>query len=249
MIPTFFRRRTILTCPAAVGLVTAWSIATIQAAAVESPFEAPPVAAAAPDADDEAAATRALTEQLDKMVSKLGLADAEQATRVRELVVQQSRGLRAIHDARDAKIAEAPKTPGADPVVRNAWIGVAKSDAEHKLLLLHRRFVARLAAELTPEQVDQVKNGLTYGVVPITYERYLRLLPKLTGEQQREILANLLEAREVAMDAGSADEMRAIFGQYQDKINNYLSAAGYDLKQAERELAAREKTKGQQDSP
>jgi len=80
---------------------------------------------------------------------------------------------------------------------------------------------------------------MTYGVVPNTYKRYLELLPSLTDEQKRTILANLLEAREYAMDAGSSEEKHALFGKYKGKINNFLSAAGYDLKQAEKELAAR----------
>jgi hypothetical protein len=234
------------------NLIRHWRIATFAAvlALVVTWWDttAQPAAAAAPSAEEEAAYTRTITERADKVVAKLGITDAEQAARVRDLIIQQYRGLREIHDARDAKIAETKTTPGADPAVLNAWVGVAKANANLKLLQLHRRFVARLAAELTPEQVDQVKNGLTHGVVQITFDRYLQMLPKLTGEQQREILANLLEAREYAMDAGSADEKHAIFGQYKGKINNYLSAAGYDLKQAEKDLAAREKAKGQKDS-
>ena len=101
--------------------------------------------------------------------------------------------------------------------------------------------MARLEAELTPEQVNQVKDGMTYGVVPITFKRYRELLPDLTVEQQAEILANLLEAREYAMDAGSSDEKHAWFGKYKGRINNYLSAAGIDMKQAEKDLAEREK--------
>ena len=69
----------------------------------------------------------------------------------------------------------------------------------------------------------------------------VELLPQLTVEQQAEILANLLEAREYAMDAGSSDEKHAWFGKYKGRINNYLSAAGYDLKRAEQDLATRKK--------
>ena len=53
-------------------------------------------------------------------MAPLGIADAAKATRVRDLIVDQYRGLREIHDARDAKIAEAPKSPG-DAAVANAW--------------------------------------------------------------------------------------------------------------------------------
>jgi hypothetical protein len=196
-------------------------------------------AGAAPTPEEEAAYTKSITERAEKIVAPLALADAAQATRVRDLVVQQYRDLRDIHAARDAKIAEVRSS--ADPALGSAWKSLAQKEADLKLFPLHRRFVARLEAELSPEQVNQVKDGLTYGVVPITFRRYRELLPDLTVEQQADILANLLEAREYAMDAGSSEEKHAWFGKYKGRINNYLSAAGYNMKQAEEDLADREK--------
>jgi len=199
-----------------------------------------PAADAAPANDEEAAYTRTITERADKIVAPLGIDDAAKGARIRDLIVNQYRSLRDVHAARDAKIAQAANAPG-DAVVAEAWRSVARKDADLKLFPLHRQFVARLDAELTPEQVNQVKDGLTYGVVPLTYKRYRELLPNLTVEQQAEILANLLEVREYAMDAGSADEKHAWFGKFIVRINNYLSAAGIDMKQAEKDLAEREK--------
>jgi hypothetical protein len=194
-----------------------------------------------PVEDPEAAYARVITERAEKIVAPLGLTDPAQAARVRDLVMNQYRSLREIHDALAAKTAEATKSPGADPTVVNAWVAVARVQTSVKLMQLHRQFVARLATELTPEQLDKVKDGMTYGVVGITYQRYQEMLPHLTDDQKREILANLIEAREYAMDAGSSDEKHQIFGQYKGRINNYLSKAGYDLKQAERELGTRQK--------
>lgn len=192
-------------------------------------------------ANDEAAYTRTITERADKIVAPLGIEDAAKAARVRDLLVDQYRRLREIHEARDARLAETDRSPG-DPAVAEAFRGAVRKDAALKLFELHRQFVARLEAELTPERVNQVKDGMTYGVVPVTYNRYVELLPDLTVEQKAAIRAHLLEAREYAMDAGSAEEKHAIFGKYKGRINNYLSAAGYNLKQAEKDLAARQKT-------
>lgn len=195
---------------------------------------------AAPTAEEEAAYTRTITERADKIVAPLALEDPTQAARIRELVVQQYRDLRDVHAKRDAKIAEVKAS--ADPALGTAWKSLAEKEAALNIFPLHRRFVAHLEAELTPEQVNQVKDGMTYGVVPLTFRRYRELLPQLTVEQQAEIMANLLEAREYAMDAGSSDEKHAWFGKYKGRINNYLSAANYNMKQAEQELAEREKT-------
>jgi len=191
-------------------------------------------------ADDEAAYTRVITERADKIVSPLAIADSAQAVRVRGLIVDQYRNLRTIHDALETKTAEAENVPG-DRTVAEAWIGVARKDADLKLFGLHRRFVAQLSAELTPEQLEQVKDGMTYGVLNVTYRAYVELLPTLSDEQRKVIRAQLVEAREYAMDAGSAEEKHAWFGKYKGRINNYLSAEGYDLKQAEKELSARRK--------
>jgi hypothetical protein len=62
------------------------------------------------------------------------------------------------------------------------------------------------------------------------------MLPQLTSEQKAKILALLTEAREQAMDAGTAKEKHDCFGKYKGKINNYLSDEGYNMKQAEKNL-------------
>jgi hypothetical protein len=195
-----------------------------------------------PSAEDEAEYTRVINERADKIVATLGIDDSAKAGRVGELIAGYFRNLREIHDARDAKLDEAKNSPGADPTVAAAWNKVQRDQADQKVNESHRRFVARLSAELLPEQVDKVKDGLTYNVAHITFKQYVRLLPELTDEQKREILASLLEAREYAMDGGSSEEKHAIFGKYKGRINNYMSKAGYDLKAAEKALAERNKT-------
>ena len=71
---------------------------------------------------------------------------------------------------------------------------------------------------------------MTYRVLPITFAAYLDMLPRLTNEQKDTIYYWLQVAREQAMDAGSSEKKHAVFGRYKGKINNYLSAAGYDMK-------------------
>jgi hypothetical protein len=38
------------------------------------------------------------------------------------------------------------------------------------------------------------------------------------------------------MDEGTSDEKHKVFGKYKGRINNYLAAAGYNLKAAETNL-------------
>jgi len=107
----------------------------------------------------------------------------------------------------------------------------------------HKRFLAALKKELTPAQTEAVKDGLTYGILPRTYNGYLDMLPGLTEKQKARIMEWLVEAREKAMDGGSSDEKHAWFGKYKGKINNYLSSEGYDLKKAGEDWQKRIKEK------
>jgi Spy/CpxP family protein refolding chaperone len=209
----------LLICSLAVFL-TAQAIAADPAAATEA----------------EAAYTRAITERADKIVVTLNIADTNRYVRVRDLITRQYRDLSRLHDARDAAIKTAQEKTETDKAATESAVQTVRDEFKSQTDKLHGEFLARLAVELTPEQVDQVKDGLTYGVLPLTYGVYLRMYPELTEEQKKQIKAWLLEARELAMDGGTAREKHAIFGKYKGRINNYLSRAGYDAKQAEQKL-------------
>jgi Protein of unknown function (DUF3826) len=161
---------------------------------------------------EEEAYTKVIEDRAAKIVEPMGISDSEHAKRVQTLIVNQYRGLRDIHAKRDADKSEA-----------------AQQEAKLAMFELHNQFVSKLSAELTCEQVEQVKDGLTYSVTPRTYQVYLEQLPHLNEEQKRTVKAFLIEARELAMDGGSADEKHGIFRQYKGKINNYLSKAGFKM--------------------
>jgi hypothetical protein len=179
-------------------------------------------------ADADAAYTRTINVRADKIVAMLGIDDPAKATRVRDLIAGQYRSLGTIHDARDAQIKAAKELP--DKQAADAAVKAAREAAQAKLDPLHKEFLARLSAELAPEQLDKVKDGMTYDVLHVTYSAYLKQYPDLTDEQKQQITAWLIEAREGAMDMGSSEEKHAVFGKYKGRINNYLSKAGYDLK-------------------
>ncbi|HWA24030.1 MAG TPA: DUF3826 domain-containing protein [Lacunisphaera sp.] len=182
------------------------------------------------------APTPAQVQRAGKIADSLALADAAQAGRVRDLIANQYAALSAVHEVRDAAL-KAAKDAGGDAFATQA----AKDTATARQADLHYAFLATLAAELSPAQVEQVKDGMTYGVLPNTYRVYQEMLPNLTLEQKTQILAWLTEAREHAMDAGSSDEKHAWFGKYKGRINNYLAQAGIDMKQAEKDMFARKK--------
>lgn len=106
----------------------------------------------------------------------------------------------------------------------------------------HDKFLAGLSSVLTPEQVETVKDTLTVNKVKVTFNAYGQIFHGLTDEQKSIILKNLKAAREQAIDAGSMSEKSAFFKKYKIKIEAYLTAQGYDVKQSYKEFVAKQKT-------
>lgn len=167
-----------------------------------------------------------------KIVDELGLTNDSVATQVTNIVANRYFKLNDIYDARDAKIKFAKDSLDGD--ARRSAVGIANSETDAALYRCHFEFPADLSIYLTPEQVDAVKDGMTYGVVKVTYDSYLDMIPTLTEDEKEQILAWLIEARELAIDAENSKKKHETFGKYKGRINNYLAKQGYDL-QAERD--------------
>lgn len=190
--------------------------------------------------EQEAAYTKVVTERAQKIVVTLGLNDTQKAVRVRDLIADQYKNLNKIHDARNGQVKQL-KASGASKEEIDAQVKAAEDKVNMSLAKLHTSYLSALSNELTPQQVDQVKDGMTYGVVNITYKGYQDMIPTLTEVQKKKIYDWLVEARELAMDAESSDKKHATFGKFKGRINNYLSAAGYDLRKEGEEWQNRNK--------
>jgi hypothetical protein len=183
----------------------------------------------AAEADKELSYTKTINERAAKIVAPLGITDTLKANRVKKIIANQYRSLNDIHTYRNDKV-KALKSSGTAKEAVDAQVKSLEDEANAKLAVLHAKYLSALSKELTPTQVDQVKDGMTYGLVKVTYNAYLDEIPRLTEEQKKQILAWLIEAREHAIDAESSEKKHGWFGKYKGRINNYLSAAGYDLK-------------------
>ena len=191
---------------------------------------------AAPNTTEPQPYTRIAEQRADKIVESLALASPTTAARVREVIARQYADLNALHAVRDARIAEAKLLP--DRAAATAAVTAAKASVDPQLTALQAAYLGKLAEDLAPAQIDIVKDGMTYGVLPLTFRVYQQMLPELTAAQKEQILAWLTEARELAMTGSTSGEKHAWFGKYKGRINNFLFAAGYDLKQAEKNLKA-----------
>ena len=158
--------------------------------------------------------TKAIEGRTDGVLKALALTDAAAAAKVHDAVIAQYRALKAWHEANDAQLKAAKGDTNAVAAIRAS------------LKTLHDGFLAKLGQVLTPAQVETVKDKLTYGNVQYTFGGYVAQYPTLTEAQKQRVLELLKEAREEAMDGGSADEKTAVFQHYKGKINNYLSKQG-----------------------
>ncbi len=180
--------------------------------------------------DKEVAYNKVISERARKIVASLGITDSVKFYRIQNIVSGEYKKLGGVHDSVNAAI-KAVKAQGiTDKEELNALIKKIEEGRTVKLQQLHTSYLASLSAELRPEQVVSIKDGMTYNILPITFKAYQEMILTLTEEQKKQIYAYLTEARELAMDAESSEKKHAWFGKYKGRINNYLSAAGYDMK-------------------
>lgn len=186
-------------------------------------------------------------ERAAKIVEKLALNDKQKETAVTNIIAQQFRDLSKIQDERDAAVKKVKEDSGLTKEKQNEKIDKLKADADKSIDKLHKAYLKKLKTQLNEAKITEVKDGMTYGVLPITVTAYNDMIPTLTEAQKKYIYDALVEAREHAMDGGSSKEKHAWFGKYKGRINNYLSKEGYDLTK-EREgwnkrIAEKEKNK------
>jgi hypothetical protein len=158
-------------------------------------------------------------------MTKLALSDPAKAEKVRKLILAQYRSLKARDESIDARLKAAGKDAAATAKERaSMYESLSKP--------LHEKFLADLSAELTPEQVELVKDRMTYGKVKFTYDAYCQIVPGLTDEEKKKILEMLNQARDEAIDGGSVGQKSDIFQKYKDKINAYLDGQGHNTAKA-----------------
>ena len=164
------------------------------------------------------------------ILKALNLADPAKSNAVHDAIVEQYHALRV----RDAAIDTRLKVDGKQVNYTNRELFLAQQSKP-----LHDQFLAKLAKNLTPAQIEEVKDLMTYNKVKVTYNAYCAIVPGLTDAEKAKILELLKLAREEAMDGGSAPEKSAIFQKYKDQINSYLDAQGLDTAKAFKEWAAK----------
>jgi len=168
-----------------------------------------------------------------KIVNTLELEDSGKYNNVVDLLTDQYFNLNKVHDKTKESIVAINSLQLAGDE-KSSRIRIEEEKKTSQLSELHKGFIAKLQKKLTDEQIEKIKDGMTYRVMPITYTAYLDMIPALTAEQKEKLYNWLKEARELAMDEGSSEDKHKVFGKYKGRINNYLSMQGYDMKAEEK---------------
>jgi hypothetical protein len=144
-----------------------------------------------------------------KIVDGLQLTNAEKAENVRNIIANRYFLLNDIH----AKY---------DKSQQNAL--------QAELYKHHFELASALALYLNDDQIDAVKDGMTFGRLKRDYQATQDMIPTLSDFEKQQILIWLKEAREYAMDAADSKGKHFWFDKYRGRTNNWLSGRGYDLK-------------------
>jgi hypothetical protein len=169
-----------------------------------------------------------ILERSKKIVDKLELKDTETAKQVLNIVANKYFQLNDIYAKRDTAMAQL-KRSALTGENKNKAQAAAQSEKDAALYRSHFAFAADLSLYLTDTQIEAVKDGMTFGVVKVTYDATLDMIPTLKEDEKVQIMAWLREAREFAVDAENSNKKHEAFGKYKGRINNYLSKRGYDL--------------------
>ena len=144
-----------------------------------------------------------------KIVDGLQLQDAQKAENVCNIIANRYFLLNDIHAKYDKSQQDA---------------------LQAELYKHHFELASALAIYLNDEQIDAVKDGMTYGRLKRDYNAQLEMIPTLSDFEKQQILIWLKEAREYAMDAADSKGKHFWFDKYRGRTNNWLSSRGYDLK-------------------
>lgn len=157
----------------------------------------------------EASYVETILKRSQKIVEGLQLSDASKAENVRNIIANRYFLLNEIHGKYDKSEQEALYA---------------------ELYKHHFELASALSLYLTDEQIDAVKDGMTFGRLKRDYKAQLEMIPSLTDEEKAQVLVWLKEAREYALDAADSKGKHFWFDKYRGRTNNWLSARGYDLK-------------------
>jgi len=174
-------------------------------------------------------ADTALESKASEWVVSLKLTDDAKAQKVKSAIATHLTAVKEWHNSH-------PYTMTPEGI--NPTTGGKLSEMDRQLIIcstkpksVHDNLMNILKTELDSVQVEAILDKYTIGKVDFTLKGYKAIVPDLTAKEEAEILKNLKQAREQAIDYKNMREISAIFEIYKTKCEQYLNNNGRNWRQ------------------
>ncbi len=206
----------------ALALLTVGSTPRLLAADASTP--------ASSSALDEATRKK-VDQKVSRLLDTAKVTDADKVAKVKAIGAEWFTTLFTWHKAHDAEInalwsqwnkarAVVPKDEFPGEIIATQIEAVYAS-----LQPAYASYIQRLSAELTPEQIDAIKEAWSRSPgMKRTYNSYLEIAPDLTDKDKEVILARMHLAREAAMLTDADKEIVSIFKRHKVKVEQYIGS-------------------------
>lgn len=171
----------------------------------------------------------ALVKKVTEWVGSLKLNDETKAEKVKTAIATHLTAVRDWHNSH-------PYTTIPEGI--NPTTGGKLSEMDRQIIIcsakprsVHDNLMNVLRTELDSSQVEVILDKYTIGKVAFTLQGYRSIVPDLTAKEEAEILKNLKQAREQAIDYKNMKEISAIFEIYKTKCEQYLNNNGRNWRQ------------------
>jgi hypothetical protein len=170
-----------------------------------------------------------LEKKASEWADALQLNDAGKTQRVQMVILAHLTAVRDWHNMHPFALTPA----GINPATGNKL-----SDMDRQIIVcsskppaIHENLMNALNTELDTLQVAFILDKYTVGKLAFTLKGYQAIVPDLTAKEEMEIIKNLQQAREQAIDYKSIKEVSAIFEIYKTKCEQYLNNNGRNWRQ------------------
>ncbi|UKM65520.2 DUF3826 domain-containing protein [Flavobacteriaceae bacterium GSB9] len=178
-----------------------------------------------------------LTEKASEWVKDLNLDNTSKEQSVTDIIATHLTAVRHWHNNHPFETV---------PAGINPKTGEKLSDLDRSIIAdsampssVHDNLMSGLRGHLTEEQVEAILDKYTIGKVTFTMKAYREIVTDMTPKEDAELLKNLKEAREIAVDFKQMKQISAIFEIYKTKNEQYLNNNGRSWRQLYKDYVKR----------
>jgi hypothetical protein len=193
-----------------------------------TPMRAQAAPSTAPAAVDEATQKK-IDSKAAKIVDWAKITDADKAAKVKAIASEWLAVMINWHKEHDAELKNlwSDWNKARSVVPKDEFpgevIATKIDDVYASLKPAYDDFIRKLSEELTPEQIDAIKESWSRSPGMMrTYNAYLEIVPDLSDKDKEVIKARMLMAREAAMLTDADKEIVAIYKRHKVKVEQYI---------------------------